>query len=118
MAPGGIASVIAVQRNLWLAGLFGRMLPHYLATALPVLILLAGLVGLVELSYALLAGEGVGAGDTATRVMGMQLRLNTPGPWLTAIAVSAVGVALTRWTGGRARVAWNSALSTLHGDKR
>jgi branched-chain amino acid transport system permease protein len=63
MAPGGIASVIAVQRNLWQAGLFGRMLPHYLATALPVLILLAGLVGLVELGYALLAGEGVGAGD-------------------------------------------------------
>jgi branched-chain amino acid transport system permease protein len=117
MAPGGIASVIAVQRNLWMAGLFGRMLPHYLATALPVLILLAGLVGLVELGYALLAGEGATAGDEATKVMGMQLHLRTPGPWLAAVAVTAVGLALTRWIGGKARVAWNSALSTLHGDK-
>jgi branched-chain amino acid transport system permease protein len=117
VAPGGIASVIAVQRNLWLGGLFGRMLPHYLATALPVLILLAGLVGLVELSYALLAGEGVGAGDTATRVMTMDLHLNTPGPWLAAAGTTALGLALTRWIGGRAGVAWNAALATLHGDK-
>lgn len=117
MAPGGIASVIAIQRNLWLAGLFGRMLPHYLALALPVLVLMAGLVGLVELSYALLAGEGVGAGDTATKVMGMELQLNSPEPWLAALATTATGLVLTRWIGGRTRAAWNSALSTLHGDK-
>ena len=117
MAPGGIASVIAIQRNLWQAGLFGRMVPHYLAVALPVLILMAGLVGLIEMSYALLAGEGVGAGDTATKVMKMELHLNTPGPWLAALAVTAVGMGLTRWIGGRTRAAWNSALSTLHGDK-
>jgi hypothetical protein len=94
------------------------MLPHYLAMALPVLILLAGLVGLVELGYALLAGEGVGAGDTATKVMGMQLQLGTPGPWLAALAVTATGLALTRWIGGRPGVAWNAALATLHGDKQ
>jgi len=117
MAPGGIASVIAIQRNLWQAGLFGRMVPHYLAVALPVLILMAGLVGLIEMSYALLAGEGVGAGDTATKVMKMELHLNTPGPWLAALAVTAVGMGLTRWIGGRTRAAWNSALSTLHGDR-
>jgi branched-chain amino acid transport system permease protein len=117
MAPGGIASVIAVQRNLWQAGLFGRMVPHYLAAALPVLILLTGLVGLVEMSYALLAGEGVGAGDTATRVMTMELHLNTAGPWLAALGVTATGFVLTRWIGGRTRAAWNTALSTLHGDK-
>lgn len=117
MAPGGIASVIAVQRNLWQAGLFGRMVPHYLAVALPILILLAGLVGLIEMSYALLAGEGVGAGDTATRVMGMQMELNSTGPWAVALGITALGMVLTRWIGGRAGVAWNEALSTLHGDK-
>jgi branched-chain amino acid transport system permease protein len=117
MAPGGIASVIAVQRNLWQAGLFGRMVPHYFAAALPVLILMAGLVGLVELSYALLAGEGVGAGDTATRVMGMELHLKSPEPWLAAAGTAALGLMLTRWIGGRANIAWNAALSTLHGDK-
>jgi branched-chain amino acid transport system permease protein len=117
MAPGGIASVIAIQRNLWQAGLFGRMVPHYIAVALPVLILLAGLVGLIEMSYALLAGEGVGAGDTATRVMSIDIHLNTAGPWLAALGVTAAGLALTRWIGGRARAAWNSTLSTLHGDR-
>jgi branched-chain amino acid transport system permease protein len=117
MAPGGIASVIAIQRNLWMAGLFGRMVPHYLAVAVPILILLAGLVGLVEMSYALLAGEGVGAGDTATKVMKMELHLNTAVPWLAALGVTAAGLALTRWIGGRTRAAWNSTLATLHGDK-
>jgi branched-chain amino acid transport system permease protein len=117
MAPGGIASVFAMQRNLWQAGLFGRMAPHYLATALPILVLLAGLVGLIEMSYALLAGEGVGAGDTATRVMGMQLQLNAAGPWAAALGITALGVALTRWIGGRTSVAWHQALAALHGDK-
>jgi hypothetical protein len=83
----------------------------------PILILLAGLVGLVEMSYALLAGEGVGAGDTATKVMKMELHLNTAVPWLAALGVTAAGLALTRWIGGRTRAAWNSTLATLHGDK-
>ena len=117
MAPGGIASVVAMQRNLWQAGLFGRMVPHYLAAAIPVLVLLAGLVGLIEMSYALLAGEGAGAGDSATRVMGMQLQLNSASPWLVALAVTATGMALTRWIGGRTGTAWNATLATLHGDK-
>ena len=117
IAPGGIASVIAMQRNLWQAGLFGRMVPHYLAASVPVLVLLAGLVGLVEMSYALLAGEGVGAGDAATRVMGMQIQLNSLEPWAVALATAAVGLALTRWIGRRTGIAWNATLATLHGDR-
>ena len=117
MAPGGIASVLAMQRNLWQAGLFRRMVPHYLAALVPILVLMAGLVGLIEMSYALLAGEGVGAGDTATKVMGMQMQLNSAGPWAVALATTAAGIALTRWIGGRTGTAWNAALATLHGDK-
>ncbi|MCF8179283.1 MAG: branched-chain amino acid ABC transporter permease [Sulfuritalea sp.] len=116
MAPGGIASVIAIQRNLWLAGLFGRMVPHYLAAAVPTLLTVSGLVGLIEMTYALLAGEGVGAGDEATAVLGTELHLNAPGPWLTAIAITAVGVVLMRWIGKRTGSAWNAALAELYGD--
>jgi branched-chain amino acid transport system permease protein len=114
MAPGGIASLIAVQRALWQAGLLGRMLPHYAATTLPVLILLAGLIGLVELSYALLTGDG---SEGPSKVMSMQLELKTPAPWLTALAVTGIGITLTRWIGGRMRHEWNATLSTLHGDR-
>ncbi len=114
MAPGGIASLIAVQRALWQAGLLGRMLPHYAATTLPVLILLTGLIGLVELSYALLTGDG---GEGPSKVMGMQLELKTAAPWLTALTIAGIGITLTRWIGGRMREAWNATLSTLHGDK-
>ncbi|MCF8198602.1 MAG: branched-chain amino acid ABC transporter permease [Sulfuritalea sp.] len=117
MAPGGIASVIAIQRNLWLAGLFGRMVPHYLAAAGPILLTVAGLVGLIEMTYALLAGEGVGAGDAATEVLGAELHLNSPGPWLAALAITLVGVVLLRWVGRRTGSAWNAALAELHGDK-
>ncbi len=117
MAPGGIASVIAMQRALWQAKLFGRMLPHYLASAIPVAILLAGLVGLIEMAYSLLAGEGVGAGDTATRVLGMELHLSSPGPWAMAVAITAVGALSLRLIGGRMSAAWHQALTELHGSK-
>jgi branched-chain amino acid transport system permease protein len=117
VAPGGIASVISVQRRLWQAGLFTRLAPHYLAAAVPLLILLAGLVGLIEMSYALLAGEGAAAGAEATRVMGMQLHLKSATPWLAALTTTALGMALTRWIGKRTGNAWNAALATLHGDR-
>ncbi|MBI4987644.1 MAG: branched-chain amino acid ABC transporter permease [Rhodocyclales bacterium] len=116
-APGGIASVIAMQRALWQAGLLGRMLPHYLATVIPVLVLLAGLVGLVELAYALLAGEGATAGDEATRVLGMQVHLRSAMPWAAALAVSAAGAAGLYWIGGRMKRAWHETLSTLNGGR-
>ena len=117
MAPGGIASVLAMQRALWQAGLLGRMLPHYLATAIPLLVLMAGLVGLVELAYSLLAGEGATAGDEATRVLGMQVHLRSAMPWAVALAASAVGAAGLAWIGGRMKKAWHETLETLNGDK-
>lgn len=116
-APGGIASVIAMQRALWQAGLLGRMLPHYLATAVPVLVLLAGLVGLVELAYSLLAGEGATAGDEAVKVLGMQVHLRSAAPWAAALAVSAAGAASLYWIGGRMKKAWHQTLETLNGGK-
>ena len=47
----------------------------------------------------------------------MEMQLNAPGPWAAALGVAALGLLLTRWIGGRTRVAWNAALSTLHGDR-
>jgi branched-chain amino acid transport system permease protein len=116
-APGGIASVISMQRRLWQAGLFTGLVPHYLVAAIPLVILLTGLVGLIEMSYALLAGEGATAGAAATRVMGMQLQLGTPGPWLAALTTTGLGIVLQRWTSRRTGKAWNAALATLHGDR-
>ena len=117
VAPGGIASVIAMQRGLWQAGLLGRLLPYYLAAALPLAVLLAGLIGLVELSYALLGGEG-GEADAAARVLGMSLQVRSAGPWLGALALAAAGMATMHWVRVRARASWNAALATLHGDRR
>jgi len=115
VAPGGIASLVQAQRALWQARLLGRMLPHYLATLPPVVVLLAGLTGLIELSYALLAGDAANT-DGPVKVMGMLLNVTTPQPWATAVAVTAVGILLTRWIGGRMRREWNATLATLHGD--
>lgn len=117
VAPGGIASIVVMQRTLWKAGLIKRMVPHYLASALPVAILLAGLIGLIEMSYALLTGTEVGAGETATRVMGMEMHLSSPTPWFLALVITAVGAASLRWTGGRMSVVWHQTLSELYGSK-
>ena len=115
VAPGGIASLIQVQRSLWQAKLFGRLVPHYLATLPPVLVLLAGLIGLVELSYALLTSDPTTL-EGPIKVMGMMLDVTAFKPWGAALAVTAAGFAATRWLGGRLRREWNATLSTLHGD--
>lgn len=116
VAPGGIASVIAIQRGLWQAGLLGRLLPYYLAAVLPLAVLLAGLIGLVELCYALLGGEGGSDPEAAAHVMGLSLRARSAAPWLGALALATGGLAAMHWVRVRARASWNAALATLHGN--
>ena len=85
--------------------------------ALGIIALLAGLVGLVELAYALLAGEGATAGDEAVKVLGMQVHLKSAAPWATALAVSAAGAAGLYWLGGRTKRVLHAALETMNGGK-
>ena len=115
-APGGFASLIAIQRRLYAAGLFGRVAPWYLVSGIPGAFMLVGLIGLIEMTYAALSDEE-GEGAIATiKLLGEEYALNTFGPWLAAAAVTIAGYALLQLANRRLFREWNGALATLQGD--
>ncbi|MBX7200685.1 MAG: branched-chain amino acid ABC transporter permease [Rhodospirillaceae bacterium] len=115
-APGGFASLIAIQRRLYAAGLFGRVAPWYLVSGIPGALMLVGLIGLIEMTYAALSDEE-GEGAIATiKLLGEDYALNTFGPWLAAAAVTLAGYALLQLANRRLFREWNGALATLQGD--
>ena len=115
-APGGFASLIAIQRRLYAAGLFGRVAPWYLVSGIPGALMLVGLIGLIEMTYAALSDEE-GEGAIATiKLLGEEYALNTFGPWLAAAAVTIAGYALLQLANRRLFREWNGALATLQGD--
>jgi branched-chain amino acid transport system permease protein len=115
-APGGFASLLAIQRRLFNAGLLRRVAPWYLVSGIPAAVTLAGLIGLIEMTYSALSDdEGEGA-VAAVSFFGHQFELNTSEPWLVAVATLVVGYVLLRLANKRLFAVWNATLATLHGD--
>ncbi|MBL8489212.1 MAG: branched-chain amino acid ABC transporter permease [Rhodocyclaceae bacterium] len=110
-APGGIASLLAVQRRLWLARLWWPLLPGYLLVLPAAVLSLAGVVVLVEMGYAFLEhGE---TGDAAIRLLGVAIDTASGTAWAGAVGLLLAGAVLVRWTWGRLEVKWSAALSSL-----
>jgi branched-chain amino acid transport system permease protein len=102
-APGGIADILVRHQRVWEAGLFRRLVPAYLKVGPPFILLLAGVVAMVEMGYALRE-----SGADELRVAGFAVRVATVRPWLVALASAALGVVFLRrawhhvgdaWTG-------------------
>ncbi|MBL8486781.1 MAG: branched-chain amino acid ABC transporter permease [Rhodocyclaceae bacterium] len=110
-APGGIASLLTVQRRLWVARLWWPLLPGYLLVLPAALVSLAGIVALVEMGYGLLEQEGTG--EHAVHLVGLSIDAASGAAWAGAAALLAAGLLLVRWTWGRLEVKWNAALSAL-----
>lgn len=97
-APGGIAAVIALHEKVWEAGLLRRLIPAYLRVGPPLLLLLLGVVGLVEMGYALRT-----TGADELRLAGFVVPVATIGPWLVTLGTTTLGLLLLR-------CAWHSLL--------
>jgi len=90
-APGGIASLIAMHGPPLRHRLLGRLLPSYLLAGAGLAVLLAGVIGLVEMTYHLESAEELGASFS---LFGLPVEAGTVRSWVLATLVCAVGLAL------------------------
>jgi branched-chain amino acid transport system permease protein len=90
-APGGVASVVVEHRRLWQAGVLGRLAPAYLLAALPVLLVGAGVVAVVEMVYRLMKED-----SARLRVLGFTLDASRGMFWVAVVAAIALGMLLLR----------------------
>jgi len=91
-APGGIASLILMQFPVIRAGRWRELLVPYALAALAGLVVLAGLIGLVEMMYRL-SEQGA---STVLTVLGLSFDARSAPPWFVMGAVLAAGLAALR----------------------
>jgi len=109
-APGGIASVLALNLRAARAGLLRRLAPAYAAAAAAGLAALAGFVALVEMTYHLKL-EAVN--DPVLRLFGLALDVRAGVPWVGAAIVLLAGSALYWRAWKRVRARWNEVHERL-----
>jgi branched-chain amino acid transport system permease protein len=95
-APGGVASVVVEHRRLWRAGVLGRLAPAYLLAAVPVLLVGAGVVAIVEMVYRLMKED---ASSAHLRIFGLTLDATRGLFWIAVAAAIALGMLLLRKVG-------------------
>ena len=110
-APGGIASILAEHRAVWRAGLLKRLMPSYLLAALPVALLVAGIIAMVEMAYA--AVNAAERGTTELHVLGVRLDGATALSWVEAAASIGAGLFLLRLAGKKVSHGWQDVSAGL-----
>jgi branched-chain amino acid transport system permease protein len=110
-APGGIASLGTLHKPVWEASQVRRLVPSYLAAGAAGLVLLAGVIGLVEMIYQVeTKAEQSG---TAMRLFGMSFDAATALPWIVAAAVMAAGALLLWLASRKVRASWQAAFVVI-----
>ena len=93
-APLGLSGLLLMHQPLLAAGTFRRVLPAYALAAVPVLMLSAGLVLLVETSHHLLVKQAEGP---LMRTLWIDYDATSPRVWITLVTLMVAGaVALRR----------------------
>jgi len=110
-APGGIASLLAMHKRLWNAGLLLMVMPAYARVTIPLLLTFAGLVSLVEMAY-----QQAEVLETPLLVFGASIDVNSLAPWLIALALTAFGLVLLKLSWPRVSEAWRQVLAGINGE--
>jgi branched-chain amino acid transport system permease protein len=105
-APWGLAGLLLMHQPLLAAGTFRRVLPAYALAALPVLILAAGLVLLIETSHHLLVKSADGP---AMRMFWVDYQANSALAWVLIAALLMAGVLLLRRVAPKVSEAFHAA---------
>lgn len=111
-APGGIASLITLHSRAWELKQVRRLIPSYLASAAAGLVLVAGLVILVEMTY--LVESKVDQSTTSLTLFGVAFDTTQAASWLTGIATLAAGAALLWVTGRFVRASWQKVATVIN----
>jgi branched-chain amino acid transport system permease protein len=103
-APGGLTGLILMHVPLVRARLLHKVLPAYLAAAVPAFVLALGAVFLLEINYRLATRPELG---TKTTFFSIAVDMSKPWPWLAGVAVLALGYAGFRRSMRMVAEAWN-----------
>jgi len=110
-SPGGIAGWLALHEPLYRGRQLGKLVPAYAINAVPLIVMIAGGVLLIELAYwALVKSEAEGP---ETSIFHITMSSNSVLPWIVAIALFLGGAFALRATWPRVQDAWGSALAAL-----
>lgn len=90
-APGGVASLIMMNRRLHAFGKLVPLLPHYLGLAAAALLVLAGGGAMIEMVYHRQLNAALGP---QMRFVGVALDIDAASSWLGCTALLAAGAAL------------------------
>ena len=105
-APWGLAGLLLMHQPLLAAGTFRRVLPAYALAALPVLMLAAGLVLLIETCHHLLVKAAEGP---AMRVFWVDYQANSPLVWVVILLLLVAGALWLRRVAPQVSEAFHAA---------
>ena len=103
-APQGLIGLVLRHRELAGRSGAGGVLGAYAVAAIPVVVLLAGAIVLIEMSYRLSTQAELG---TRMRLLWMPIDAASPGPWVASLAAVIAGAALLRVVLRRVSAAWD-----------
>lgn len=106
-APGGLAGLLLMHRPLLRRGAWLRLAPAYALAALPVVMLVIGLVALIETSHHLLVKAAEGP---AMRLFGVAYQATSPLAWVAMALLIGVGWLALRRIAPMVSTAWHEAL--------
>ncbi len=78
-APAGLTGIVMMHYPIWKSGQIGRLIKPYLTIAVPALICLLGLIGLLEMIH---HATEAATGETEAHVLGITWTFTSPVPWL------------------------------------
>ena len=105
-APSGLAGLIVMHGAILRTRALGSVLAAYAIALPPALVMGAGTVLLIEMSFRLSTQPELG---TRMRLLGVAVDAATPWPWIGAILLLAAGFVAFRATWGRVSAAWARA---------
>ena len=118
VAPSGIAGLVMMHEPLWHARAYGPMLRlslTYLLALAPALVLIAGVILVIEMTYHV----SVKASDGPTiSLFHVVLNTTSATPWVAAAVLLAGGFFLFRMTWPIVGAAWHDAFAQAHGGGR
>ncbi|GAC1341296.1 MAG: hypothetical protein NVSMB26_29460 [Beijerinckiaceae bacterium] len=110
-SPGGIAGWLALHEPISRGGQLGKLVPAYAINAVPLIIMIAGGILLIELAYQALVRSGEGSELSVFHIM---MHSDSVLPWAIAVLFFLGGALALKRTWPLVQDAWGSALAAIH----